>query len=105
MTTLLNPYVKYNVESSNFELRITVGPITSSGKTRDEHLAWCKKRALEYVDSGNFKEALASMLSDLGKHPETQNSQQFCGMFGLQSYMGGDLRTDESMRKFIEGFD
>jgi hypothetical protein len=39
--------------------------------TRAEHLAWCKERALEYVARGELLDALASMTSDLGKHPET----------------------------------
>jgi hypothetical protein len=41
--------------------------------TRDEHLAWCKKRALEYVDAGDLTNAVASMGSDLKKHPDTDN--------------------------------
>ena len=35
--------------------------------TRAEHLAWCKKRALEYVDAGDLLQAYTSMASDLGK--------------------------------------
>ena len=42
-------------------------------ETRDEHLAWCKQRALEYADRGDTTNAVASMMSDLGKHPETEN--------------------------------
>ena len=41
--------------------------------TRQEHLAWCKQRALEYVDNGDLTNAYASMASDLRKHPETEN--------------------------------
>ena len=41
--------------------------------TRDEHLAWCKRRALEYVDRGELDDAVASMGSDLSKHPDTRN--------------------------------
>jgi hypothetical protein len=33
--------------------------------TRDEHLAWCKRRALGYVDAGDLTHAVASMASDL----------------------------------------
>ncbi len=40
--------------------------------TRSEHIEWCKKRALEYADKGELLTALASMASDLNKHPETQ---------------------------------
>jgi hypothetical protein len=38
--------------------------------TRDEHLAWCKKRALEYLDRGELENAVASMGSDLRQHAE-----------------------------------
>lgn len=69
---------------------------------RDEHVAWCKKRALEYVNAGELDNAFASMGSDLNKHPETE------GHPGIQLGMGllmiGDLKTAETMRKFIEGF-
>jgi len=33
--------------------------------TRDEHLKWCKERALEYVDAGDLQQALTSMLWEL----------------------------------------
>lgn len=38
---------------------------------RDEHVAWCKTRALAYVDAGDLNNAFASMCSDLRKHPDT----------------------------------
>lgn len=72
--------------------------------TRAEHMAWCKQRALEYVDSGDLNEAFASMASDLGKHPETQNSQAFVGSVGMAMLLSGDLATPEKMRAYIEGF-
>jgi hypothetical protein len=39
--------------------------------TREEHLAWAKTRALEYLDQDQPSLAVASMTSDLAKHPET----------------------------------
>lgn len=39
---------------------------------RAEHLAWCKQRALEYLDAGDVRSAIASLLSDLNKHPDTK---------------------------------
>lgn len=69
---------------------------------RQEHLEWCKKRALEYVDNGDINQAYASMTSDLGKYPETENH---AGIFlGMMMLMGGQLSTSKDMRKFIEGF-
>ena len=41
--------------------------------TRADHLAWCKSRALKYVDAGDLNQAYASMVSDLGKHPQTED--------------------------------
>ncbi len=70
--------------------------------TRSEHLAWCKKRALEYVDSGELSEAMASMLSDLGKHPELVTHPGKELMVAMM--MAGKLSTKKAMREFIEGF-
>lgn len=70
--------------------------------TRAEHLAWCKQRALEYVDEGDLRQAFNSMVSDLGKHPETRAHP---GMhLGLMLQMGGHLATAAQMREHIEGF-
>ena len=41
--------------------------------TRAEHLQWAKDRALEYADRGDMTNAIASMCSDLRKHPELEN--------------------------------
>jgi hypothetical protein len=72
--------------------------------SRAEHLAWCKQRALEYVDRGDLTGALASMTSDLRKHAETQSSVTLCGELGVALAMSGHLNTPEKMRKWIEGF-
>jgi hypothetical protein len=69
--------------------------------TRAEHLAWCKKRALEYVDAGREGEAFASMSSDLGKHPETA---KHIGLeIGMMLMMSGHLKGQE-LRRWITGF-
>ena len=70
--------------------------------SRAEHLAWCKQRALEYVDRGDVSQAFASMGSDLGKHPETASHSGI--QLGMMMLMGGQLATASEMRKFIEGF-
>lgn len=70
--------------------------------TRAEHLNWCKRRALEYVDAGDLNQAFASMGSDLTKHPKTANH---CAIqIGAAMLFNGSLNTPESMRKYIEGF-
>lgn len=71
-------------------------------RSREEHLQWCKQRALAYVDAGELNEALASMCSDLRKHPETETHLAI-GL-GVLLAAGGHLSTKEEMRKFIKGF-
>ena len=64
-------------------------------------MQWCKNRALQYVDLGDIDQAMASILSDLRKHPETQKHAG--GEMMLMLKMGGHLSTREEMRKFING--
>ena len=73
-------------------------------KTRSEHMRWCKNRALEYVNDGDNPQALASMTSDLGKHPETDPSAGMCATLGMGLLVAGELDTVEQGHKFIEGF-
>ena len=73
-----------------------------SDKTRDEHIEWCKERALEYVDRGELSNAMASMGSDLEKHPETEKHPGI--QMGIMMLVGGMLSSDHEMRKFIDGF-
>lgn len=72
--------------------------------TRAEHLAWCKRRALEYVEAGDLHQAFSSMASDLGKHSETEGARKLCGELGMPMLLGGMLNTKDEMRRFIEGF-
>lgn len=69
--------------------------------TRQEHLEWCKKRALEYLDKGDVTNAVASMMSDLSKHPETETKNPFLNQLGLMAAASGDVRE---ARRFITGF-
>ncbi len=66
--------------------------------SRAEHLSWCKQRALEHLNAGDRPNALGSMMSDLGKHPDTASSQKM----GMMLMLG--VKTDDDARKFIEGF-
>ena len=70
--------------------------------TREEHLEYCKKRALEYLDVGDIAQAGASFGSDMSKHPETRDHSALPLMFKMQ--FSGLLNTVEEMRKFINGF-
>ena len=76
--------------------------VTDRAPTRAEHLAWCKQRALEYVDAGDLSQAMTSMVSDLNAHPETLRHSAM--ELGMMMIMGGQLGTPAEMRRFIEGF-
>jgi hypothetical protein len=71
------------------------------GVTREEHLAWCKSRALEYLPA-DPREAFASMGSDLNKHEETKDHSAI--KLGFMLLLGGHLDSAEKMREFINGF-
>lgn len=69
---------------------------------RTEHLAWCKSRALAYVDRGDINNAFASLASDLNKH---EGTRAHSGMeLGGLLLLAGHLNSAEQMRDFIEGF-
>jgi hypothetical protein len=72
----------------------------SEQRTREEHLAWCKKRALEYLPDAPT-EAFTSFASDMRKHPETKGAETFIGM----SIMCTELfENPAKMESWIKGF-
>lgn len=75
-----------------------------STKTAAEHVAWTKQRALDELAAGGpdaIGNAIASVQSDLGKHPGTQEHAAILLMGVLA--LGGQLRTEHEVREFIEG--
>jgi hypothetical protein len=74
----------------------------SNDTSRAEHLQWCKDRALQYLAINDVGGALASMFSDLGKHPETANHPAI--RLGAMLMFSGHLSDKDEVRKFIEGF-
>ncbi len=76
--------------------------VVESRLTRQEHLEWCKERAREYLDRGDWQDAFGSFVSDMGKHPDTKDHLAL-GL-GMQLLLIGKLRDVVSMREFIEGF-
>ena len=68
--------------------------------TRDEQLDWAKRRALDELERGSPVNAIASMASDLGKHPGLELSA------GLVQFLAVGVRLDdhEDVKRFIEGF-
>jgi hypothetical protein len=69
-------------------------------RSRDEHLAWAKARALEYLNAGDAANAFASMASDLKKHPEL-NYHEAIMQVGLLYLIN---RDQVNLRRWIEGF-
>ncbi len=66
-----------------------------------EHFAWAKGRAMEYVDMGDAANAMASLVSDLGKHEGTAGilTPELHGLFMGEVMIGGVVGA----RRFIEG--
>jgi hypothetical protein len=73
-------------------------------KTYEQHLEWCKQRARVYLDVGDLANAVASMASDVMKHPETKMSETTIGALvyvALMRITEGDVR---GVREWVEGF-
>jgi hypothetical protein len=70
--------------------------------TRAEHLAWCKERALEYVDRGELREAVTSMSSDPRKHEDFHGP--IYGQLSLLGAMFEIPKGPEAVRRWINGF-
>ena len=71
---------------------------SSSG--RDEHLEWGKERAREYLDAGELSNAVASMGSDLAKHPELKPKPHLF-LLGTMRVLDGD---PAAARAWVEDF-
>lgn len=69
--------------------------------SREEHLKWAKARALEYVEARDLQNAVASMASDLGKHPQTAGND-FAVAMGAMLLVGGAGQGE--IRNWINGF-
>lgn len=72
--------------------------------TRNEHLAWAKERAYEYINLGELDNAFASFSSDLTKHPDLPSLLSIQNTLGAQQLIAGFLNTPQAMRSWIEGF-
>lgn len=75
-------------------------------QTRQEHIKWCKERAIQEYDfyqkqdGSGQRNGLTSMMSDLGKHPETNSeSLRALCMMKMMSPM-----SRQQFVEFINGF-
>jgi hypothetical protein len=66
-----------------------------------EHFDWAVTRAMEYVDAGDPANAMASLISDFGKHSGTADILTP----DLQALLFGEvlLAGTSGARRFIEG--
>jgi Tfp pilus assembly protein PilF len=69
--------------------------------TREEHLKRCKELALEYLEDGDVRNAVTSMLSDMSKHPETRNFAPVLMQLGMMYAAQMDVTGAE---RWINGF-
>lgn len=69
--------------------------------TRQEHLQWCKQRALEYLKTNDINQCAASFMSDMRKHEETAKSMDIGDRLIMMELMSPNVA---SMRRCIEGF-
>jgi len=70
-------------------------------RTREEHIEFCKMRAREYLDRGQIKEGVTSMMSDLNKHEDTRSAGKSMAMLGMLCMMQNDMA---GARRFVDGF-
>lgn len=88
-----------------FTVLIVVGVVKELKleKTREEHLKWCKERAIAEMDF--YKEpskAVISMMSDLRKHSETASESLM--MLCTMQLMRNPRMTRQEAITFINGF-
>ena len=73
--------------------------------TREQHLQWCKDRAMEYVKTGDLVEAVISMMSDLNKHEETRPTPGGAlSALGLMAAMQAQSGDRNGVVRYITGF-
>lgn len=69
---------------------------------RNEHLAWAKQRATEYLDQGDLANAVTSMSSDLSKHPDFNGpTYDMLNQLGMMELLNHNA---SGVRRWIDGF-
>ena len=71
--------------------------------TAREHLNWCVRRAMEYFDSGDLKNAKMSYLSGVSKHPGTSWIQRDPFITPMILHAPPTVKREELV-KLMEGF-
>ena len=69
-------------------------------------MAWCKQRAIEYIDQGDLINALAAFSSDMMKEPETaeyMRNPAIQMLYALDAVTAVQNNDAPRLRRFIEG--
>lgn len=69
--------------------------------SRADHIVWVKERALAALEANGPTKALASVVDDLPKHPETEDHAAI--VLGMMLAMNGHLNSHAQMREWITG--
>jgi hypothetical protein len=67
---------------------------------RDQHLAWCKRRAHEYIADGDVQNAVQSMMSDLAKRDDIKITPEIAAL-SFEVMLSGNR---DKARRFIDEF-
>lgn len=70
--------------------------------TAKEHLDWCVGRAMEYANTGDMKNAWASFMSDVDKHPGTEHIRYH--ELAAMAMVSGIYNNPKDFRDFISGW-
>jgi hypothetical protein len=74
--------------------------LMSSTATREQYIEWSKERALALLSVGRIREAVASMMMDVLKHPNCEVPHEIHAI-GILAAAAGDVAW---ARAYIEGF-
>lgn len=68
--------------------------------SKDQHIKWCRERALRMLGCQRPLMVLTELLSNLRSHPETRNHAAIDAAHKL--LVQGKLRSKESVQYFVE---
>lgn len=77
--------------------------VNGNSLSRKDHLEWCKKRAKEAMQGGNYAAGWASFVQDMAEHPETRDHVFLAT--GNQLVFGGKITSVSEMEKHIDGYE
>lgn len=73
-------------------------------QTRSEHLAWARDRAHAFAGAGDLSGAVNSMVSDIGKHPDTALPDQVLGPLVVIAAEHAHAGRRDLVKRWIDGW-